>query len=74
NLYDRVRFACVRDFLHPLPGVNFPFGIQTPWSGREVWPYVSNLADLWLIIGVAVLVVFLWRGPKDARPAPDAAA
>ena len=74
NLYDRVRFACVRDFLHPLPGVNFPFGIQTPWSGREVWPYVSNLADLWLIIGVAVLVVFLWRGPRDARPAPDAAA
>lgn len=65
NLYDRVRFACVRDFLHPLPGVNYPFGIETPWSGREVWPYVSNLADLWLIIGVGVLVVFLWRGPKE---------
>ena len=65
NLYDRVRFACVRDFLHPLPGVNYPFGIETPWSGREVWPYVSNLADLWLIIGVCVLVVFLWRGPRE---------
>lgn len=65
NLYDRVRFACVRDFLHPLPGVNYPFGIETPWSGREVWPYVSNLADLWLIIGVGVLVVFLWRGPRE---------
>lgn len=65
NLYDRLRFACVRDFLHPLPNVHYPFGIQTPWSGREVWPYVSNLADLWLIIGVAVLVVFLWRGPRD---------
>ena len=64
NLYDRIRFACVRDFLHPLPGVNYPFGISTPWSGREVWPYVSNLADLWLIIGVVVLVWFLWRGPK----------
>ena len=62
NLYDRVRFACVRDFLHPLPGVNFPFGISTPWSGREIWPYVSNLADLWLIIGVLILVVFLWTG------------
>lgn len=66
NLYDRMRFACVRDFLHPLPGVNYPFGISTPWSGTEVWPYVSNLADLWLIIGVCVLVVFLWRGPIDA--------
>ena len=70
NLYDRVRFACVRDFLHPLPGVNYPFGISTPWSGREVWPYVSNLADLWLIIGVCVLVVFLWRG---GNPGPQPA-
>lgn len=65
NLYDRLRYACVRDFLHPLPGVNYPFGISTPWSGTEVWPYVSNLADLWLIIGVAVLVVYLWRGPRE---------
>ena len=67
NLYDRIRFACVRDFLHPLPGVEFPLGIATPWSGREVWPYVSNLADLWLIIGVGVLVVYLWKGPKAGR-------
>lgn len=67
NLYDRIRFACVRDFLHPLPGVEFPFGISTPWSGREVWPYVSNLADLWLIIGVGVLVLFLWKGPQEVR-------
>ncbi|MEO1008510.1 MAG: signal peptidase II [Planctomycetota bacterium] len=64
NVYDRIRFACVRDFIHPLPGVEFPFGISTPWSGTEVWPYVSNLADLWLIIGVCVLVVHLWRAPK----------
>ncbi len=68
NLYDRVRFACVRDFLHPLPDMLYPFGISTPWSGRDLWPYVSNLADLWLIIGVAVLVVYLWRGPKDGVP------
>jgi len=71
NLYDRVRFACVRDFLHPLPSVKYPFNISTPWSGREIWPYVSNLADLWLIIGVAVLVVFLWRGPRDGVPARE---
>lgn len=70
NLYDRVRFACVRDFLHPLPGVEYPFGVSTPWSGREVWPYVSNLADLWLIIGVGVLVVFLWRG-GNSPPAAE---
>jgi len=72
NLYDRVRFACVRDFIHPLPGVRYPFGIRTPWSGRELWPYVSNLADLWLIIGVAVLVIYLWRAPADAGEAEAA--
>ena len=71
NLYDRVRFACVRDFLHPLPGVNYPFGISTPWSGSEVWPYVSNLADLWLIIGVCVLIGFLWFGPRNDSPPAD---
>lgn len=71
NLYDRVRFACVRDFLHPLPGVDYPFGISTPWSGTEVWPYVSNLADLWLIIGVSALVVFLWRADPGAPQSDD---
>ncbi|MBY0307150.1 MAG: signal peptidase II [Phycisphaerales bacterium] len=61
NLYDRLALGCVRDFLHPLPGLKWPFGITTPWSGEMVWPYVSNIADLWLIIGIAMLVVILWR-------------
>ena len=26
NLYDRLMFACVRDFIHPLPDVLWPFG------------------------------------------------
>jgi lipoprotein signal peptidase len=45
NLYDRLVYACVRDFLHPLPGVDLPFGWRVPITGgREVWPYVSNVA------------------------------
>lgn len=64
NLYDRLVFGCVRDFLHPLPGVNYPFGIKMPWSGEQVWPYVSNIADLWLIVGIGMLVVILWRSDK----------
>jgi len=58
NLYDRLTYACVRDFIHPLPGVEWPFGISTPWSGREMWPYVSNVADALLLIGVGLIV---WR-------------
>lgn len=66
NLYDRVMFACVRDFLHPLPGVNLPFGWHWPWGGTEIWPYVSNLADLWLIVGIGILVVHTLRTGKQA--------
>jgi signal peptidase II len=70
NLYDRLVFACVRDFLHPLPGVQLPFGWRMPLDGgREIWPYVSNIADLWLLVGIGVLMVQLWRaGHPDGKP------
>jgi signal peptidase II len=69
NLYDRVVYACVRDFLHPLPGVMWPFGWRMPLTGsREVWPYVSNLADLFLIIGIVAVMAHVWRSPRPARP------
>jgi len=64
NLYDRVVYACVRDFIHPLPGVNYPFGWSSPWSGREVWPWVSNVADKLLIIGIAILIWHILIGWK----------
>jgi len=60
NLYDRLVFGCVRDFLHPLAGVEWPFGWRV-FGGREVWPYVSNVADALLLIGIGVLLVKLWR-------------
>jgi len=68
NLYDRLNYACVRDFIHPLPGMKLPFGITWPNGGsNEVWPWVSNLADLYLIIGVAIILLITLRGGK--RPA-----
>lgn len=63
NLYDRLVYACVRDFLHPLPGLTWPGG-WTINGTREVWPYVSNLADLFLLIGIFILLRHLWR--RDA--------
>ena len=62
NLYDRVRYACVRDFLHPLPDVMWPFG-WSPFGSRELWPYVSNVADALLLLGIGVLVLKLWFVP-----------
>jgi signal peptidase II len=64
NLYDRLTYACVRDFLHPLPGVLYPMGWSSPWSGREVWPWVSNVADKLLLIGIGVLVWHILIGWK----------
>lgn len=61
NVYDRLLYGCVRDFLHPLPGVKFPFGLKLMDSAGHVWPYVSNVADLLLIIGIGMLLIFLWR-------------
>lgn len=64
NLYDRVVFGCVRDFIHPLPGMKLPFGINWPNGGSdEVWPYVSNIADLYLLIGIGLLLIYTWKQP-----------
>ncbi len=67
NLYDRLVFACVRDFIHPLPDV---------WiGGWEVWPYVSNVADALLIIGIIGLMWHLWRAdPNEESNAKEPAS
>lgn len=75
NLYDRVMYACVRDFIHPLPGVRMPFGWHMPLSGeREIWPYVSNVADLWLIVGIGVFMWHLWRTGGDSHRTTSASS
>jgi len=72
NLYDRLVFACVRDFIHPLPGVKLPFGITWPSGDPHLWPYVSNVADAFLLVGIALLVIRLWNAeePNPGRPTP----
>lgn len=68
NLYDRLVHGCVRDFLHPLPGVRFPGGLRLWGSSGDVWPWVSNVADAFLIVGIVGLVIHLWRdGRRQAR-------
>jgi lipoprotein signal peptidase len=75
NLYDRLRYACVRDFIHPLPGVEFPFGITWPNGDPELWPYVSNVADAFLLVGIAILMIRLWNAsPESPAKGPEAEA
>jgi signal peptidase II len=69
NLYDRLKFACVRDFIHPLPDRKLPFGITWPGGSKDVWPYVSNVADLLLIIGIGVLAIYALRAESGEKRA-----
>jgi signal peptidase II len=66
NLYDRLVYACVRDFLHPLYSLHFPGA-----GGRPVWPYVSNVADAFLLVGIAFLMLHLWRSAEPPAPKPQ---
>ncbi len=68
NLYDRLVFACVRDFIHPFPGVRLPLGLGWPGGTNELWPYVSNVADALLIVGIGMLMIHAWRMPAGAQP------
>jgi signal peptidase II len=70
NLYDRLVHGCVRDFLHPLPNVPMPFGLAWPTGETDLWPWVSNVADAFLLIGIGVLMVKLWRSDDDPKTAP----
>lgn len=72
NLYDRLVYGCVRDFLHPLPGWEWPNGWK-PMGSSEIWPYVSNVADLFLLIGIVILMAHLWRKDRAAKPAAKSA-
>mgnify|MGYP003629716115 CR=1 FL=1 len=66
NLYDRLLFACVRDFIHPFPGMNLPFGMRWPGGNPQLWPYVSNVADAFLIVGIGMLMIHAWRMPTES--------
>ena len=61
NLYDRIFFGYVRDMIH------FTGSIEI--GGRSIgWPYVFNVADVYLVVGVvAVAGAFL----LVRRPAKD---
>ena len=72
NLYDRICFGVVRDFLHMIPGWKMPFGIRW-WGGSdEIFPWVFNAADVMLLSGMVLLMIYIHRTEKERKLAQDA--
>jgi len=67
NLYDRVLYRAVRDMLHLFPGVDLPFGLSWPGGITEVWPWIFNLADVALMVGVGLVLIATWRADAAAK-------
>jgi len=68
NLYDRIVYGAVRDFLHMLPHWQLPFGWKWPGSAMgDVFPWVFNVADVMLLAGMTVFVIASWREDRRMR-------
>ncbi len=68
NLYDRMVYGVVRDFLYMLAGWELPFGLRWPrifGGSPEVFPWVFNIADVMLLCGMALLLVHINRVEKN---------
>ncbi|MEX2215431.1 MAG: signal peptidase II [Phycisphaeraceae bacterium] len=69
NLYDRVLYNGVRDMLQLFPGVHLPFGLEWPGGANEIYPWIFNIADVALVIGVVLLMIVTWKSEKKPQPA-----
>lgn len=78
NLYDRLAYGAVRDFLHMTPRWHLPLGMHWPGGSDELFPWVFNVADVLLLAGMALLLFTTGRpaagtagspaaGPADSR-------
>jgi signal peptidase II len=65
NMYDRLTFGYVRDMIYALPGK------QWPGTGREVFPWIFNVADSLLCVGVGLIFVYTLRGAPSTRDRKD---
>ncbi len=73
NMYDRVRYGYVRDMIHALPGWYWPDWMARTAGvlPREVFPWIFNVADTLLCVGVTLMLIYSALHPhmgKDARP------
>lgn len=57
NLYDRLMFGYVRDMIHIFPGVRWK-DLHDSLPAAELFPWVFNLADVFLCIGVPAVLLY----------------
>jgi lipoprotein signal peptidase len=68
NLFDRIQYGAVRDFLHMLPNWGLPGGYQWPGnSTTDVFPWVFNIADVLLLAGMALFVITSYFEDRSVR-------
>jgi len=63
NLYDRIVYGGVRDMLWLLPGVKLPFGWAWPGGASDAYPWLFNLADVMLLLGIGMILIRLFFAP-----------
>ena len=68
NLYDRIGFGAVRDFLHMLPNWELPYGWRWPGnSNGDVFPWVFNVADVLLLGGMTLFILASFAEDRRAK-------
>ena len=67
NLYDRLRFGVVRDMLLLFPGVKLPFGWHWPNGSDGLYPWIFNVADACLVIGLFFLMILMYRHERKMQ-------
>lgn len=74
NFYDRVTFAAVRDFIQFMPDRRLPDGWTWPGGNPELLPWVFNIADVLLLVGVVTMMVYVGRRRKRRKAAATSSA
>ena len=54
NIYDRVVHGRVRDFIHVTTNFSDLWG---RWPAKPIWPWIWNIADAALVVGVAAILL-----------------
>lgn len=67
NMYDRMQYHAVRDMLWLFPDVQLPFGLSWPGGARDAYPWIFNIADVLLLVGIGVIFVRTLFTPQAPR-------